>query len=61
MSSAAARAWNAIAGRWAALQGEASDGNQRWIINPPLFALAGEVAGKRVLDAACGGGHVARA
>jgi len=57
----AARAWNAIGEHWAAMQGEAGDGNQQWIINPALFALAGEVAGLRVLDAACGGGHIARA
>ncbi len=55
-----ARAWDGLASSWAAMQGEAGDGNQQWIINPALFALAGEVRGKRVLDAACGGGHVAR-
>jgi SAM-dependent methyltransferase len=53
-------AWNAIAKRWAALQGEHGDANQRLIINPALFALAGEVRELRVLDAACGSGHVAR-
>ena len=57
----AARAWNAIGENWAALQGEVGDGNQQYIINPALFSLLGEVAGLRVLDAACGGGHIARA
>lgn len=55
-----ATAWDALAKSWTAMQGEVGDGNQQWIINPALFALAGEVRGQRVLDAACGGGHIAR-
>ena len=58
---AAARGWDGLAETWAEMQGDAGDGNQQFTINPALFALAGEVAGKRVLDAACGGGHIARA
>jgi SAM-dependent methyltransferase len=57
----AARAWNAIGENWADMQGEHGDGNQQFIINPALFSLLGEVVGLRVLDAACGGGHVSRA
>jgi len=56
-----AMAWDALAESWGELQGEAGDGNQKWIINPALFALLGDVEGRSVLDAACGGGHVARA
>ncbi len=43
-----ARAWNSLAKSWAALQGEAGDANQRWTINPALFALCGDVVGQRV-------------
>jgi SAM-dependent methyltransferase len=52
--------WNTLASRWIDMQGEAGDVNQKWIINPTLFRLAGDVQGTRVLDAACGGGHLAR-
>ena len=55
-----AEAWDALARSWADLQGETGDGNQTWIINPALFRLAGELQGVRVLDAACGGGHLSR-
>lgn len=30
------------------------------LLNPTIFALAGEVAGRRVLDAGCGNGYLAR-
>jgi len=55
-----ANSWDGLAKSWAELQGEAGDGNQKWIINPALFSLAGELHGVRVLDAACGGGHLSR-
>ncbi len=53
-------AWDALTTSWADLQGETGDANQKWIINPALFDLVGELSGVRVLDAACGGGHLAR-
>ncbi len=55
-----AAAWDAIGANWAAMQGEHGDGNQQFIISPAVFSLTGKVRGRRVLDAACGGGHVAR-
>ena len=52
------RAWDALAKSWAEKQEETGDANQKWIINPALFRLLGELRGERVLDAACGAGHL---
>ena len=53
-------AWDLLAKGWSEKQAEAGDRNQKWIINPALFHLIGEVDGKAVLDACCGGGHISR-
>ena len=54
------RAWDVLARGWSEQQGKAGDPNQRWIINPALFGVIGDIDGKSVLDAGCGGGHISR-
>ncbi|MEO7001985.1 MAG: class I SAM-dependent methyltransferase [Ktedonobacterales bacterium] len=39
---------------------EEGDGARRWLLNPTIFALLGDPAGKRILDAGCGQGYLSR-
>lgn len=52
-------AWDAAA---ADLQDFGAEGDfaRRYLLNPTIFALAGEVAGARILDAGCGEGYLSR-
>jgi SAM-dependent methyltransferase len=52
--------WDASAGWWAARSGAKGDVNREWVIDPALFRIVGEVRGRRVLDAGCGTGYLAR-
>jgi len=40
--------------------GDEGDASRRYILNPALFALLGDVAGRRILDAGCGTGYLCR-
>ncbi len=52
--------WDSIADTWSSGYSDLGDVNRRYVIDPALFALAGEVRGLRVLDAGCGAGYLAR-
>jgi 2-polyprenyl-3-methyl-5-hydroxy-6-metoxy-1,4-benzoquinol methylase len=53
------QAWNAAAGAVAPV-GEEGDPARQYLLNPALFQLMGDVMGKRILDAGCGQGYLAR-
>lgn len=55
-----ARNWEAIADGWAERIRTGTDQPRRYVLDPAHFALLGDVAGKRVLDAGCGEGRFAR-
>ncbi|MEO6888774.1 MAG: methyltransferase domain-containing protein, partial [Ktedonobacteraceae bacterium] len=40
--------------------GDESDFARQHLLNPAIFALLGDVRGKRVLDAGCGQGYLSR-
>jgi len=52
-------AWEAGADRVGDFDDE-GDGSRRWLLTPTLFALLGDPAGKRILDAGCGQGYLSR-
>jgi 2-polyprenyl-3-methyl-5-hydroxy-6-metoxy-1,4-benzoquinol methylase len=52
-------AWNAAADQLRDF-GDEGDFARRHLLNPTIFALAGSVAGKRILDAGCGEGYLSR-
>jgi 2-polyprenyl-3-methyl-5-hydroxy-6-metoxy-1,4-benzoquinol methylase len=55
-----ARAWNDNADRWAQELAAGQDRYRDLFLDPAFAAFVGDVAGKRVLDAACGEGTSAR-
>lgn len=55
----AIRAWEAGADRVDDVDDE-GDGARRWLLNPTISALLGEVSGKCILDAGCGQGYLSR-
>ncbi|HEY7122838.1 MAG TPA: class I SAM-dependent methyltransferase [Ktedonobacterales bacterium] len=52
--------WEEMATWWDEKLGDEGDLWHRALIDPPLLRLAGEVAGQRVLDLACGNGYLSR-
>ncbi|MGE5334232.1 MAG: class I SAM-dependent methyltransferase [Nitrososphaerota archaeon] len=56
----AIRAWSQFSQEDAANFGEEGDLARRLLLNPAIFGLLGEVAGKVILDAGCGQGYLCR-
>ena len=54
------RGWSSASQEVVANFGEEGDVTRRYLLNPAISALAGDVAGKRVLDAGCGQGCLSR-
>src|SRR5690349_11351644 len=52
-------AWASAAGE-AANFGEEGDFGRKHLLNPTIFALLGDVTGRRILDAGCGQGYLSR-
>jgi 2-polyprenyl-3-methyl-5-hydroxy-6-metoxy-1,4-benzoquinol methylase len=52
--------WNRAADDWRIPVGDHGDGNRRLTSNPVLWAFAGDVRGRPVLDAGCGTGYVSK-
>jgi ubiquinone/menaquinone biosynthesis C-methylase UbiE len=52
--------WDQMAEWWDDRLGDTGDLWHRTLIDPPLLGLAGDVAGLRVLDLACGNGYLSR-
>jgi len=50
--------WNRVADDWKIQVGTEGDANRRLNSDPVLWALAGDVRGRRVLDAGCGTGYL---
>ena len=53
-------AWDAAADKWWGGYDEFGDTNRRYIIDPALLRILGQVEGKRILDAGCGNGYLCR-
>lgn len=61
ISEAVSRAsWDSAAGWWTSRYSARGDVNREWVIDPTLFRLLGDVRGRRILDAGCGSGYLAR-
>lgn len=52
--------WDALADIWSSGYTEYGDVNRRFVIDPVLFALLGDVRGLRIFDAGCGFGYLSR-
>src|SRR3990170_1565623 len=52
--------WDALADVWSSGYTEFGDVNRRYVIDPVLFGMLGDVRGLRVLDAGCGFGYLSR-
>lgn len=53
-------AWSAFGAEQIAAFGDEGDASRRYILNPVLFELLGDVRGKQILDAGCGTGYLCR-
>lgn len=56
----AIEAWSTAPQELAESFGDEGDFARQHLLNPALFALLGDVAGKRILDAGCGQGYLCR-
>ncbi|HEX9341135.1 MAG TPA: methyltransferase domain-containing protein [Thermoplasmata archaeon] len=54
------KGWDSVAEWWISRYTERGDVNREWVIDPALFRLLGDVRGRRILDAGCGTGYLAR-
>ncbi len=54
------RGWNEVAAWWPSLYNPRGDVNREWVIDPVLLDYLGDVRDRRVLDAGCGTGYLAR-
>ncbi len=52
--------WDALADIWTSGYSEYGDVNRRFVIDPALFRILGDVRGLRILDAGCGFGYLSR-
>jgi 2-polyprenyl-3-methyl-5-hydroxy-6-metoxy-1,4-benzoquinol methylase len=52
--------WDRVAADWGLQVGEDGDRNRILNSDPVLWAFAGDVVGRRVLDAGCGTGYLTR-
>lgn len=53
-------AWSAFGDEQIAAFGDEGDASRRYVLNPVLFELLGDVRGKQILDAGCGTGYLCR-
>jgi len=53
-------AWSHYSDAMIAAFGDEGDASRRYVLNPVLFELLGDVRGKRILDAGCGTGYLCR-
>ena len=52
--------WNRVADDWRIQVGDDGDGNRRLNSDPVLWAFAGDLSGRAVLDAGCGTGYLSK-
>ncbi len=52
------QAWSAYSRQMIEDFGDEGDASRRYVLNPALFALLGDVADRRILDAGCGSGYL---
>jgi len=56
----AIKAWSRASQEIVANFGDEGDFTRRYLLNPVIFGLLGDVAGKKMLDAGCGQGYLSR-
>ena len=55
-----AKGWDDVARWWVSRYTAKGDINREWVIDPALLDILGDVSGRRILDAGCGTGYLAR-